>query len=258
MPSSLRLGLMIVALLAASLALACGGGGGTSDDDGGGEQPEASEGADGDEPDTDRDRDGGDLEVELRELAEEFAVREVKIEYAFSTAGDGSPDDQGTITLYWKPPDAWRVDIFSSAVDLILINSDGTSYLCTSEGSAGQCLESPIGDVVPIPFLSLFTDPNGLSDLIDVSFAGVDVDRSDRTIAGQDAACFSISGTIESETGAAEYCFREDGILLLLRARGSDAEDSGEFALEATNVEDSVSDSDLEPPYDVTEIPGLP
>ena len=258
MATSFRLGLMIVALLAGSLAFACGGGAGTSDDDGDddGDQPEASEGADGD--DADGDGDGGDLQDELRKLAEEFGVREVKIEYSFSSTGDGSTDDEGTITLYWKPPDAWRVDISSSAGDLILINSDGTSYLCTSAGGTGQCLESPIGDVVPIPFLSVFTDPDGLSELIDVALAGVDVDRSDRTIAGQDATCFSISATIEGETGATEYCFREDGILLLLRAGGSDAEGAGAFTLEATNVEDSVSDSDLEPPYDVTEIPGLP
>lgn len=256
MPSFFRLALMIVALAAGALALACGGGDGTSDDDGDADQPEASEGADGD--DADNGGDGGELPDELRRLAEEFGVREVKIDYSFSTAADGSPDDEGAITLYWKPPDAWRLDISSSAGDLILINSDGTSYLCTSEGGTGQCLESPIGDVIPIPFLSVFTDPNGLSELIDVALAGVDVDRSDRTIAGQDATCFSISATIDGETGATEYCFREDGILLLLRAGGSDAEGSGEFALEATNVEDSVSDSDLEPPYDVTEIPGFP
>jgi hypothetical protein len=258
MARSFRLGLVIVALLAGSLALACGGGGGTSDDDGdgngNGDQPEASEGADGD-ADGDGDGDGGEGQDELRKLAEEFGVREVKIEYSFSSAGDGSPDDEGTMTLYWKPPDAWRVDISSSGGDVILINSDGTSYLCTSDGGTGQCLESPLGDLIPIPFLSVFTDPNGLNDLIDVSLAGVDVDRSDRTIAGQDATCFSISGTIDGETGATEYCFREDGILLLVRAG---AEGSGEFTMEATNVEDSVSDSDLEPPYDVTEIPGLP
>ena len=254
MPSFFRLGLMIVAVLAGSLAFACGGDNGTSDDngDGNGDQREASDSADGD--DTDNGGDGGDIESDLRKLAEEFGIKEVKIEYTFSSTGDGSPDDAGTITLYLKPPDAWRVDISSSAGDVIMINSGGASYLCSSEGGIGQCLESPLGDVIPIPFLSLFTDPNGLSDFIDVSLSGVDVDRSDRTIAGQDATCFSISGIIDGETGSAEYCFRADGILLLLRAED---EGSGVFALEATSVEDSVSDTDLEPPYDVTEIPGF-
>ena len=260
MPNSLRLALMIVALLAGSLAFACGGGDGTSDDDDTGDQPEVSEGVDGDDADSGGGDDGaeGDLEAELREFADEFSVREVKIEYTFSTSGDGSPDDEGTITLYWKPPDAWRVDISTSGADVILINSQGTSYMCTSEGGFNQCLETPLGNVIPIPFLSVFTDQNGLNELIDMSLAGVDVDRSDRTIAGQDATCFSVSATFEGETGAAEYCFREDGILLLLRAGGADAEGAGEFIMEATNVEDSVSDSDLEPPYDVSEFPIIP
>lgn len=206
--------------------------------------PVDGDGNTGDEP-------SGDVNDELQRLADEFGISEVKITYNFSASGGGS-DEEGTMTLYWKPPDAWRLD-FSSAEsgDFTIISAPDASYLCTSEEQ--QCIASPLGSI-PVPFLNIFTDPNGLNDLIDTSLGGVDVRRSSTEIAGQDASCFSVSGTVEGESGEGEYCFRDDGVLLRLRG-GGDA--SGSVSLEATNVEDSVSDSDLEPPYDTVDIPGL-
>ncbi|MCH7488910.1 MAG: hypothetical protein IIB23_04700, partial [Chloroflexi bacterium] len=114
---------------------------------------------------------------------------------------------------------------------------------------------SPIGDSLTPDFFDIFTEPDILIDQIDAVLGDLNVDRSNRTIAGQDATCFSISGTIDGETGAVEYCFRDDGVLLLLRAAGGPGDgDGGESSLEAISVEDSVSDSDLEPPYDVLDV----
>ncbi len=250
MSISIRALLLIVALLAGSIALACGDSGGDSDE---ADQPSANEDVDGgDEGENGGDEPSGDAASELGDLAGEFRAEEFKIVYASST-GTGE-EGQGTITIYWKPPDNWRMDISSGDGDVTMLNVDGTAYFCSSEGGVSQCLESPIAQDLPLPFLSVFTDPDGLNELIDTSFTGVDVDRSDRTIAGESANCYSIAGTIEGETGSAEYCFGDNGVLLLLSA-GSDEE--GEFRLEATSVEDSVSDSDLEPPYEVTEFPDI-
>ena len=154
------------------------------------------------------------------------------------------------MTLYWKPPDAQRTDLSSSEGDVTLITTAGGSHICAP--AVNQCLESPIGDSLTPDFFDIFTEPDILIDQIDAILEDLDVDRSTRTIAGQDATCFSLSGTIDGETGAVEYCFRDDGVLLLLRAGGGPANGGGgESSLEAISVEDSVSDRDLEPPYEV-------
>ncbi|MEX0786083.1 MAG: hypothetical protein WD939_05555 [Dehalococcoidia bacterium] len=253
-----RVWLAAAALLLVLFLAACSSDDDSDDADTGDGQPTATEptgddtGDDGNGDGGNGDEPSGDLNDELRRFADEFGISEVKIAYNFSASGGGA-DEEGTMTLFWKPPDSWRLD-FSSAEsgDFTIISSAETSYICTSE-DGGQCIASPLGSV-PIPFLSIFTEPDGLNDLIDTSLGDVDVERSDREIAGQDASCFSISGTIEGESGEGEYCFRDDGVLLLLHGAG-DA--SGAFSLEATSVEDSVSDGDLEPPYEITEIPGL-
>jgi hypothetical protein len=248
----IRVLLPVAALLAATLFFACGGG--DNGDDGDTEQPTATEQVDagGETPqDADGDADG-DAASSLRNLAGQFAEQEAKVAYTFSTTSAGETMD-GSFTLYWKPPDSWRMDISSPDGDATILLTGGSSYLCTAEGG-GQCLQSPLGNI-PVPFLSYFTDPNGLTDLVDTSLGGADVDveESSREIAGQDATCFSVSGTIEGEQGSGEYCFSDDGILLLVSA----SSDQGDFQLEATSVEGSVSDADLEPPYPVQEIPGL-
>jgi hypothetical protein len=156
----------------------------------------------------------------------------------------------GTFTLYWKPPDSWRVDITLPEGNSIIISTGGVSYVCSEAEGSGQCFQSPVA--APVPFLTAFTDPGGIGSLADATFSGVDVDRFDETIAGQDGRCFRASGTVEGETGSGEYCFTDDG--LLLRIRGS--AQGSTFSLEATDVGGSVADTDLQPPYEIIEIPG--
>ena len=224
--------LFVIALIVGALLLAC-----SSDSDSGD--------GNGDQP-------SGEAATELRNLAAQFGQQEIKIEYQFTSGAAGGIDDV-TMTLYWKPPDAQRTDLSTSEGDVTLITTAGGSYICAS--AVNQCLESPIGDSLTPDFFDIFTEPDILIDQIDAVLGDLNVDRSNRTIAGQDATCFSISGTIDGETGAVEYCFRDDGVLLLLRAAGGPADgDGGESSLEAISVEDSVSDSDLEPPYDVLDV----
>ena len=244
MPSSLRYFLIVVALLAAGFVVACGGDG---DDNGDGDtdEPPAEQSVDGDGDD---DGDDGDVSGDLRAFADRFGISEVTIEYKLTASG-GDDDFDGTMTLYLKPPDAWRMDLATPDGDIALINDGSTTYLCASEGGEGQCFESPIDDALPIPFLNIFTDPGGFDDLIGTSLGAVDVSQSSREIAGQDATCFEVSGEFDGDSGEAEYCFRDDGVLLLLRASNS--------SLEATSVSDSVSDEDFEPIYDVLDLGDL-
>ena len=253
MRSSLRYVLIVVALLAGTLFVACGG---DSDDNGepDSDEPTAEQPADGD--DGDDGDDDGDVSGDLRAFADRFGISEVTIEYKLTASG-GDDDFDGTMTLYLKPPDAWRMDLATPDGDIALINDGSTTYLCASEGGEGQCFESPIDDALPIPFLNIFTDPGGFDDLIGTSLGAVDVSQSTREIAGQDATCFEVSGEFDGDSGEAEYCFRDDGVLLLLRGSGSGDEGGGEFSLEATSVSDSVSDEDFQPIYDVLDLGDL-
>ena len=250
--------LVATALFAGALLLACGSGNG-SDADGSSDAPDAMAPVDDSstEPgDAISGLPAGDAATELRNLATQFGVQEIKIEYQITSGVAGGIGD-GTMTLYWKPPDAQRTDLSTSTGDVTLITTADATYICTSEVGGGQCLEAPIGDALAPDFFGIFTDPDDLIGQIDDVIGDVDVDRSSRTIAGQDATCFTLSGTIDGETGVAEYCFRHDGVLLLLRAAGGPDSADGGFSLEAISVEDSVSDSDLEPPYDVVDLGDL-
>ncbi len=247
--------LIVAALLAVGLLAACGSDDDDGDDNGSGdnaaEQPVDGDDDDGDGDDNgdgDGDGDSGDSSDELREFAGQFGISEVKVTYTMSGLGVGG--DDGQMVLYSKPPDRWRMDIANADGDITMISNGDSTLMCASDGDGGTCFESPLGDALPIPFLNIFTDPGGFGDLVDNTF-GVDVDRSSREIAGQDATCFSFSG----DEGSGEYCFRDDGVLLLLRAEEFDGEET--FTMEATDVSNSVSDSDLEAPYDILDIGGI-
>ena len=238
MINSWRMSLVVFALLAGALLAACGGG----DDNGDSDEPTAVE-------DVDDDQDG-DASAALQRLAGEFGAEEVKITYRFSSTFDGETMD-GTMTLFWKPPDAWRVDFSFEGAEASIITTADKSYFCTREVGDARCLESPIAEALPLPFLSFFTEPDTLADLIGET-AGLDIERSSRDIGGESASCFSAAGAIDGEEGSAEYCFSDRGILLLLRATGGGGE---ELSVEATDVENEVDSRDLEPIYPVFEIP---
>lgn len=260
MRGSLKYLLLIAALIAGAVLFAC-----SSDDNGddnGDEQPTSEEPADngdeGDNGDNGDEGDNGDGSSSLADLAEQFGASEVKITYAMTGEGETDADDfEGEMVLYWKPPDRWRMDLSSADGDFSLIVDGDSALMCSAEGGEGQCFESPISSAIGIPFLSIFTNPDELNTIIDTS-GDVDVSESSREIAGQDAACFAYSGTVEGDEGEAEVCFRDDGVLLQLDVQ--DFTTNTTFSILATDVEDSVSDDDLEPIYDtldLSDIPGL-
>ena len=113
-------------------------------------------------------------------------------------------------------------------------------------------------DTLAPPFLDEFINPDALTASITDSIddvMGFEFDTFQETIAGESADCFSMSGSFEGESGQAEWCFTDDGILLRIAASML-AEDGevGEFRLDATAVSRDVSDADFEPPYPVTDL----
>lgn len=242
----LRVLTIVGVLVAGSLVLACSSD--KKDDDGSqptattssgsGETPSA-----GETPSDAETPSGGDAQAELDQLASEFATKDAKIAYEYTSTGEAALE--GAFTIYWKPPGAWRMDLATDSGDVTLVSSGGKSYVC----SEGQCFESPAATALPLPFLTYFTDPSALTGAIDSAIAGVNVDRSSESIAGQDATCYAFSG---GATGSGQYCFGSDGVLLRLKTSfgGSD------FTLEATTVEGTVTDADVQPPYPITSLGG--
>ena len=232
-----------VALLAI-LAAACDGGG-----DGGGTTPQTDEtpAADGgDEGDGSGDGGLADLEALASVAAGEVTA---KVTYEFTSEADGE-----AIKVEWvlvqRPPDS-RFEFASTEEGeefrTIIINAGGESYLCTSAGGFETCLATDIGETEAQTAVldPLFNVPEGLAAAGDVDL----LDTSERSIAGLDATCFTVSSDI-SGLGEGEVCFSEDGLLLFLRS-GTNGDG---VTFEATSVSTDVTDADFEPPFDVVDL----
>ena len=246
----LRLWMLVLVAIGGAALFACGG---DSSDDGANGDPTSEATSDGGEEPTDdgsSDSGDGDSGSELQSLAAGLGDNEAKITYDFSSPG-GEAGSTGSFTIFYKSAEAWRVDMELDGGDAAtFIEKEGTTYLCSGDGSGGgQCLAYP--GAFPLPFLTFFTEPDALTGMINAEVGGIGFDKSDDTIGGQDATCYSASGTVEGETGFAEYCFSDDGVMLRFGG-GSDAATA--FTMEATSVESSVSDADLELPYEVMDI----
>ncbi len=244
----LRLWMIVLVAIAGAVLFACGGDSNDEDNGNGNEPTAAATSGDGAEPTDDGSSANGDSNSELRALAARMGDNEAKIAYTFTAEGGGA-DATGSFTLFWKPPDNWRLDIDMDGSVSTVIEKEGTTYICIDDGSGGgTCTASPVG--IPLPFLTYFTDPDALTGLIGTEVDGIGFDRSDKEIAGQDATCYSASGTVEGQSGSAEYCFSDEGLLLRLDGGG----EGGSFTLEATSVEGTVADADFELPYEILDI----
>lgn len=238
-----------IAALAAALpilAVACGGDGEVAPD------------ADAPSPEAQAETEGLD---ELGGLSSRWATTPAKIVYLQEVEGDG-PGAESTVTLSWRPPDAWRMDVETDGGTTILLRVEGTSHLCSTGTGEATCLrvegpdEAPTAG--PAPLVGLIAEPEALAADIGRRTAEAEVDTSTDTIAGEEARCFRAEAEGVEGGGSAEWCFSQDGLLLRLVAGGGAPEDgTGGYRLEATSVEREVPDADFEPPFPVTEIPDL-
>jgi outer membrane lipoprotein-sorting protein len=185
---------------------------------------------------------------ELQALGNEWAQTVAKVGYDL-TVTSGGTSDVSSLTLYRQPPD-WRLDISSSSQgDEILIATGGdTLYDCSAQSGENQCLFYDASQV-DIPGLLGIFDPSATAN----SVAGENVDRSEQTISGEAATCFSVTSTSGGTTSNSEWCFASDGILLRLVAT-SDDPSTGDLTIETTGVNRDVTeaDFDFQPPYPVT------
>ena len=191
---------------------------------------------------------GKDVE-DLKALGAKSAdvVAAVIYKYRAELKGQTAQTVEGEWVLVRRPPDVRFEAAPSGAGRTIIISVGGKRHVCTSNGKE-QCLTSaevgrdPIADLAPF-----FDVPRQVAaSPAEVSLVG----RSERTIAGHDASCFTTSAGLVG-VGESPMCLSGEGIILFLSMETS----QGTFTFEATSVSKDVTDEDFKPPYSIVEVP---
>ncbi|HJP40423.1 MAG TPA: hypothetical protein QGF35_01780 [Dehalococcoidia bacterium] len=187
---------------------------------------------------------------EFQELIGEFKQREYHVEYKSTVSTSGQQLD-GVIGRY-QLGESLRSD-FSYQLEGELfagstIRTPDATYICSDAAGLQSCLGMPPGGPTIIPDLSarLTSQMDAIlenSDNVAVQSAGR------RTIAGGSARCFEFS----SVEGTGLTCISDDGVMLLIEVDFG----QGTMRMEATSYGTSVSESDFEPPFPVTNIDGV-
>ena len=247
--------LALTAALFLVVASACGGG--DDDDDGADNGPTATDSGDdggddgGEETPSDGGDDGGDdsgdedIFSQLDELTDELDTVTGKISYDITDA-DGSVS---SMTFYAKPPNS-RFDSSDGTTTSIIITTPDTMYICDSETES--CLATPGSgdDTGAFGIFGAFLSADVVSAYVAIAeAAGVDVNKSDESINGIDATCFSWDDNTENEVSKGKLCFNDAGVMVYQETDDG----SGVSKFEATDYSSDVSDSDFEPPYPVTD-----
>lgn len=213
--------------------------------------PDADAGATTDEGDADAtaegDVDDGASSEALAGLIEQFANTAFTATYDLETVV-GAETISGEWTWYNDPTNGRaRFDVTAAGASTTTITTSDEMVICTegacfSVGSAGS---SPLPD-----FGAELTGQ--VEDLqTEAAASGSVSDAGTRTIGGVEAQCFEFESTADELVGTA--CYSDEGVPLLMEAQAVD----GDLRMEATDFEASVSDSDFEPPYPVTDFPGV-
>lgn len=236
----------LVALLIA--AAACGG----DDDektDGGPTAAATSEGGFGHDATPTEGTGGGegnedDIFGQLEGLSSDLENVTGRVTYNIAE-DDGSTT---SMTFYAKPPNSRFDSTDSSGTTSIIISTPDKMYICASDTQS--CFGYPgTGDTSSLGAFGAFLSPEVISTYIQLAdAAGVDVNKSDESISGIDATCYSWDDDSSGDVERFKLCFNDAGIMVYeeIASGGSTTK------LTASDVSSDVSDSDFEPPYDVT------
>lgn len=248
----LTLVLVALSVLALLAFAACGGGDDDDDggDSGGDTSPTATRTTDGGDDGGDDNGNGSDDPfADLDELTSDLDTVTGKISYRI-TDTDGQESNftvysDGTNTRYDTTDDDGAVTTFITTADTS-ISCDSSSETCFSFGGG-----SSGGGGLNLFAAFLSSDSVGVY-VAAAKAAGVDVDTSSESHGGVDAQCFSWTDDVE-DSGTGKLCFAKNtGIMVYQEFTDAD----GTFKLEVLEYSNDVSDSDFEPPYPVTTIPG--
>jgi hypothetical protein len=243
--------LVIVASALLLAATACGGDNGDNDKTGADASATPAEGTPG------ASQISEEVSKKLKDLGEEWAKTSVKATYDIASR-TGTEITKSTLVLYWAPPRVradFAGDVFGTSTQTIVISTPDKTYVCSQEGG-DQCLADPPSSNVldVLPFLSNL-DPGAIEAGLSGLTGDVQIASSSEKVAGDDASCVSAESSSGGQDTFDKWCFATNGLLLF--ESWADAAGTSEFMLQTTDV-GTVSDSDFNPPYPVTEVPESP
>lgn len=240
--------------LALALLAGCGGGSGDGDNDAPARTQTVASGGTPPGNATPEDTGSEADREDARQLRRRFLDSTFTGEYT-ATDIDASGIGAGTLVIY-KDEQKIRVDLRTTEdgqdIEIIFIKSPDVNGFCLKGGSdiAGMLGLAPGEGAC---FNDDVTDSAGFGDFIAGLAALEDDDfvlrnRTTRTIAGLDAACFQ---TTEKNGVEPELCFSGDGALLSI---GGDADGAN---ITATAIEPDVKEDAFQLPYAVQELPDI-
>jgi hypothetical protein len=185
----------------------------------------------------------------LQDAAQRWGRSQYKITYRVSgnfggaaMTRDSAQAGEQRMVLYWKAPN-WRMDLIMGGQPFMtMMSAQGggdAAVLCLHQARTCQNLPSQSG-ATPLPRADQFFSSQTNDFLSLVANNNQRVERSSRTIAGQQATCVS---TQQTGSDRFELCWNDDGAMLYMATGG--------FKLEAVEV-GRPSDADFQPPYPVT------
>lgn len=172
-----------------------------------------------------------------------------KVTYTVSQTGGGS-SSTSTISQAYKPPffrtDMSVTDAGQTQTFTTIVRPEGT-FLCAALTGAPGCFSFGAGGAGG---LGVPAAPDPIPD--DLTGWNL-VPSATRSIAGQQARCFSFSGA--AAAGAETTgCYSKEGIPLLVSSKAA----GSEVTMTATAFSTTVTDADFTLPYPVQKLPGQP
>ena len=176
-----------------------------------------------------------------------------KVAYKITVTGAGQGGDAATgMALYFKPPKT-RIDLSgtqegkTSAIAIYYL--DTGTFFCTADGDQKSCLQTSTdpgeGQAAGFEIQESFReDPAGLNATF----------RENRTIAGQQALCYVVRGTVALGFSDGTFCYTSSGVPLL----STWSAEGVSWTMEATSYSATVPDNDFTLPAAPMKVPGAP
>lgn len=182
----------------------------------------------------------GANQPKLLDILSAAKLSEYKITYKITASGQGAEAMSGDQTWYFKPPKS-RFDFsstFGGQKTTISFFSlpDGSYYCFGGPGQPVSCLSvggvgSPLDqNAAAVTQRSLIENPGGF---------GANY-KETKTIAGQQALCYDVTGAAGTFSGGT-FCYSKTGLALL----STFSVQGATWSMEATNVSTTVPDSDF-------------
>ncbi|MDP9237195.1 MAG: hypothetical protein M3P30_07345 [Chloroflexota bacterium] len=203
------------------------------------------------------DNDGSD---EIRAIAAKLRAATFKGIYTLTATVGSSADalTDGQMVLYKEGDQRSRFDVTGKQagqdVRIVAIQDGRTSLFCVkSPGGIAGLFGFANGEGLCVKGVADDQDAAASFRQISSYLWNDDatvLEKSSRTIAGMEADCYRAKDNQTDEISTA--CFSRDGALLYAKNEGDTASE-----IVATQITGTVSDADFDPPYPVTDIPGL-